>query len=325
MRPRRLPVDIAKLLLWLGIKARRRGTEWWACCPVHGEKEPSWQIHDSPDDDAHGLWRCFGCGAKGNALGLVADRFDVGWREALEMVQEQGLIGGPPPIPLRVEVVTERPRVRGCVLPPGVMFGPVDQWVSPARRYILSRGITPEQIDRWGIGYAVDGKLRGRLVFPVRDAHGRVVGYSARTFIDDEKRYLEPSTADGYELGAVYGEEHWPPVGQRPVVVVTEGAINALAVERAVDVCPEFGALAPPFGAVRGSNLQPGHLVRLGTFGVVLVASDPDKAGDKLFADLKQALGRWARVRRVGLEVNDCAATPIDELAGALGAAWLAG
>jgi len=315
---RRRPVDVAALLAFLGIKGRRRGSEWWACCPFHEEREPSWQIHDNADDLEHGLWRCFGCGAKGNAVGLVADKLGVGWKEAQAILETHGLVGGPPPIPMRVEIVPTPSRVGGCTLPAGCTFGPLGAWVTPARRYIVSRGITEQQVERWGIGYAVDGKLRGRLVFPVRDARHRVIGYTARTFIDDEKRYLEPSSADGYEPGAVFGEEWWPDPAARHTVIVTEGAINGLAVERAIDVCPAFNT-PPPFGSVRGSNLQPGHVARLSTFPHVLVASDPDKAGNKLFADLKAALGRWARVVRVPIpEGKDCADLPVDVLAAAI-------
>ena len=50
---RRRPVDVAALLAFLGIKGRRRGSEWWACCPFHEEREPSWQIHDNADDLEH--------------------------------------------------------------------------------------------------------------------------------------------------------------------------------------------------------------------------------------------------------------------------------
>ena len=51
------------------------------------------------DDLEHGLWRCFGCGAKGNAVGLVADKLGVGWKEAQAILETHGLVGGPPPIP----------------------------------------------------------------------------------------------------------------------------------------------------------------------------------------------------------------------------------
>jgi hypothetical protein len=92
------------------------------------------------------------------------------------------------------------------------------------------------------------------------------------------------------------------------VLVVTEGAINGLAVERALDACPEFDTVVPPFASLRGSNLLPGQMASLSTFRRILVASDPDGAGDKLYRTIKSELGKWSYVCRVQIPSGcDCA------------------
>lgn len=316
MKPR-TPVEIPKLLEWLGIKARRRGAEWWACCPIHGEHEPSLQIRDDKDGKEHGLWRCFGCGAKGNSIQLTSEVLGVDYRTAQAMMTEHGMFGAAPPLPTTVVVESSTPR-RGFAMPPGVEFPSWEQWLPSPKRYVLSRGITQQQVEKWGIGYAASGVLGGRIVIPVRDTHGVLCGYSARSFIGSLRRYLEASVAEGYDPGVMFGENFWPDPAVRRVILLTEGSINALAVERALDVCPDFDTVVPPVGAVRGSQLHAGHIASLASFRMVLVASDPDPAGDKLYGLIASALASSCiktTVRRVSIpKGKDAADMPVDEL-----------
>ena len=300
-------VDVAKLLGLLGIESRKRGPERWARCPFHDERTASWQIRDDSGADEHGLWRCFGCGVRGNAVGLVAALVGLSRDDAKAWLETSGCIEGQPPLPTSVRVVVQE-AFGGFALPFGVAFGELSGWVTPARRYVQERGITPEQVVRWGIGYAVDGRLRGRIVFPIRDSGGRVVGYSARTFVGDAQRYAEPKSSDGYDPGAVFGEQFWPAAPGRGCLVVTEGAINALAVERAIAECPDFDTSIPCVGAIRGSHLDVGQIASMSTFRSIVVASDPDVAGDKLWRSLRALHGRSLSVTRAPMPVGfDCA------------------
>lgn len=298
-------LDIPKLLDRLGIEANPpRGSEIWAPCPFHEEAEASFQIRHAPGDPGNGLWRCFGCKATGNAIGLVKAILGVEWIEARAYLDDSGALGKPPPLPttITVEIVNPRRKFR---IPLGVTFAPLDKWPTPPRRYAESRGITPEQVVRWSIGYAGEGRLRGRVVMPFHDRNGKPVGYTARSFIGAEKRYLEPKKEENADVCAVFGERHWPTPGERETCVVTEGGLNGLAVERALDLLDIGGA----FGAVHGSNLLPGHIARLSTFKRLLVASDPDTAGDFLHGAIQSATGRWVKVGRVliptGKDCND--------------------
>ena len=297
-------LDVGAMLDWLEVPSRQRGPERWACCPIHGEREPSFQIRDDGTDEA-GLWRCFGCGEHGNAQQLVALLLDVTLHDAREMMVERGFYGAPPPIPVDVQVThTEHRPSAGFRMPPGVVFGDPAGWTTPAREFIARRGITAAQVARWRIGAGTRGKLTGRLVVPVYDGNAVLRGYTARTFVDADKRYDEPSAEDGYAPGFVWGELWWPEPEQRGVVVVCEGALNGLAVERLLPRVVDTGPL-PAVAALRGSQLHPGHVMRLSTFPIIVALTDPDAAGEKAYRAMCSSFGRWSKLRRCMIEGGD--------------------
>lgn len=185
-------------------------------------------------------------------------------------------------------------RKRELTLPAGVVQSPIETWVTPARTYALGRGITPAQVARWRVGYAVIGRMQGRIVFPVYSAAGRLLQYEGRTYVDDKKRYLAAHEEEGPDEDAIFGEQWWPEAhALRDVAVVFEGSINGLAVER---VLPEV-ALA----GLGGSNVTPGMLEKLATFARVLVLTDPDAAGDGAARAILESIPRYTDVRRVEL------------------------
>jgi hypothetical protein len=291
----RLVVDVPELLSRLGIEAKRKGREWWACCPFHEERTPSWQIRDCPEDpERHACWRCLGaCHDGGGAAELVRRRLDLPTtRDAIAWMRRGGAARRPEPAIGAPELVPPRARpsrLGGFALPPGVAFAPLDRWPRAAREYAEGRGLEAWQVERWGVGYAVDGRLAGRIVFPWRDDRGVVRGYTARAFLPGIRKHDEPREEDGAAVGHVLGEELWPRGGRR-VVVVVEGMWDGLAVERATGAC---------FGAARGSHLSPAHAAKLSTFDEVVACAEPDEAGRRYGDALRAALGRWTRFRLV--------------------------
>jgi DNA primase len=295
-----LVVDVEALLERLGIQAKRRGREWWACCPFHEERTPSWQIHDDDGDlERHGRWRCLGkCHDGGGSIGLVMRI--VGFERAREAIEwmRSGLAFDRPSAG-RIAAAggglelgaAHRPRI-GFKLPSTVRFIPFEDWPDVALTYARSRNLDAELVERWGLGIAIDGRLHGRIVMPWRDGAGRLGGYTARAYVPGEKKkYLEPATDEGASSGWVYGEEHWP--AERRRLVVVEGGFDGFAVERATDL---------PFGAARGSNLVNGHVLRFGTFDELVLLVDPDGAGERFAEAIIGKLGRHKTIKRVELE-----------------------
>ncbi len=308
-------VDVLRVLARLGIETRRQGRELWARCPFHEERTASWRIKDDPRSEHHAMWQCFGSCPEGRRSGsivvLVKRLLDLESRDDAWRWIGSAELERPPERARGIEVVVAGPRA-SFVLPDGVVTKPVGEWLSVPRAYLLSRGPTAEQAARWGIGYAASGSLAGRIVIPVRDTTGRLLSYTARTYVGSERKFREPDKAGGADKGAVFGEQQWASAGRcRTRVVVGEAAFDLLAVERvASDWCS--------IGGVFGSELLPGHVARLGTFEEIVVASDPDPAGDKLAAQIRAQLGRWRRVRRAlfppGVDASELA-RPGDGLA----------
>jgi len=298
-------IDIARLLQLLGIDAKRRRYDWWACCPCHGEREPSWHMVDRPGSERHGAHHCFGCEFGGGPFDLVQQVLGFATIAAVRKWLADNGFAIEQRLPATIEVIgmAVQAAKRFC-LPRGVIVAPLSQWVSPARRYVESRGITVEQVDKWQIGYAVSGRLRGRIVFPFRAADCSLTSYSARAFGADEKRYLTPDESECADSSAVFGASRW--LVNRRRLVLAEGVINALACERA-------GAEA--IGALNGSHLTERALLQLGTFDELVAAVDPDQAGDRVWQQLRP-LARWTKLKRAAIPIGfDAAELPRQQLA----------
>lgn len=324
-------VPVRELLRALGINGRKKGKRWWAQCPgaarmVSTEKgikqaheggidrSPSWMIWDDDAEKKRGLHYCFACGFSGSAVFLVMHMRSMLERDAIAWLRDlHAGVRQEPVAALRVESASPYGRVVGGL--EDVVFDDLRKWVTPAREYVLARGIEPWQVERWRLGYSVDGRLAFRVVIVARNRAGVPLNYTARTFVDDDPRYLNGREQDGIDHGALFGEEHWPDPDQRDVVIATEGAINGLAAE--------IAAPGMPFGALSGSNVHPSHVAKLSTFKRVVVATDADRAGDKAAEDLRTALGRWIDVTRARPpEGLDLAAMPIDDRRVLLEGAW---
>lgn len=300
-------VDVVTLLRQLDIKTFEKNGVMWAKCPSpdHNDRTPSWRMISDPDHDKFGQHRCYGCGFGGWPVHLVEAVLGCSREEAREWLRD---VSENPPVPFAVKVEFGVVRSR-FAFPRGVHTLPLKEWPQAAYDYAVNtRGIAEWQIERWKVAFA-DGvydkdknPLAGRIVFPVHNGKGVLIGYTGRSYTGSKRRYKEPSKEEGADLGAVFGELHWPRPDLRRFVVVTEGAIDALAVER---VFP----YSMPIGGIYGSQLAPGHIARLSTFRNVLMATDPDKAGSRVASELEQQLKRWTNVVRVALPEGQDAAS----------------
>lgn len=286
---------VEDVLRGLGIEFDPRPRQGWlfANCPYHEERTPSWRIRIT--SKRYGQHHCFGCKAGGTLAGLVRHVRKIGEFEALLWLETLGTDEAfAEELPAETFFEME-PRVlggRALSMPLEVIQAPLEGWVTPAREYVRARGVTDEQTGKWALGYAVDGKLDGRIVIPVyrRGPRGQreLCSYMARDYVDRgaRKRYLYPSTDEGVNLDVMFGEEFWPAGSQRDAVAVTEGAFNALAVEREMPLLP--------FGALGGSGIIPAHVLKLTTFKRILLLTDDDPAGDKAATALYSMLSRQA-------------------------------
>lgn len=295
-------IDVAQLLTKLGIKAKRQGPKFVASCPspAHNDSSPSWSIINDPRSDKHGSHRCFGCSLQGGPWELAAAVHGSSLEEAGVWVwKELGVgrearIGDVPRVVVRSIGQRERPRFE---LPFGVQIPSVDgsSWFAPALDYLHARGIPDWQIERWHIGFARIGRCALRVVIPIHTA-GELYSYVARRIVNDEAprydvaRQTDPGARPDF---ALFGE---PAFEGKRVVTVAEGCFSMMALERAG---------APNPCAVLGvENLGDDKIDLLSRFETMLVATDPDRAGDACMRALSSKLGRYVELRRVQLRVS---------------------
>ncbi len=290
------------------VQLKKAGREYKACCPFHNEKTPSFWV--SPDKQ---FYHCFGCGKHGTVLGFLMDHDHMAFPEAVEeLATRLGLEvpheGGVDSSARRADepLFELMARVAG-------FYAQALAREARARDYLAQRGLTPETIARFGLGYAVnswnevlrrfgaadadrqrladagliverergqlrDGerhydRFRDRIMFPIRDARGRVIAFGGRIIDAGEPKYLNsPETVlfhKGRELYGIYETRRARPNLSRLVVV--EGYMDVVRLHQAgVDY-----ALA-----TLGTATTPEHFRRIFRLvPAVVFAFDGDRAG----------------------------------------------
>lgn len=277
------------------------GHNLFGLCPFHGEKSPSFSV--SPQKQ---IYHCFGCGANGDAISFLMEHAALSFREAVTELAETARI----PLPSEIPGSPSAPSfdLSGMVAAnerAAAFFRHCLKHTPAARQYVLGRGITREAAGRFVIGFAPnewqglaeafegyststaltdlglvidkDGhrydRFRGRLMFGIRDARGRLMGWGGRSIDGSEPKYLNsPQSAlfdKSSQLFGVY--EAREAIRRTKQVIVTEGYIDTVAnsmagVEQTV--------------ATMGTACTEHHLERLVALAPEIIFSfDGDKAG----------------------------------------------
>ena len=284
---------------------KRSGRQWMARCPLHGERTPSLSV--SPDK---GVYYCFGCQRSGDAITFVQEIEGLDFAGAVEM------LAGRAGIQLRYTSHDEsaargrRKRLLEAVEKARDFYHQrmLDgRDAGGARNYLRSRGYDGDLVRRWKIGWAPDdwnvlarrlglsdddlrdsglgfvnrrGRqqdfFRGRVVFPISDERGEVVGFGGRVMPDaDGPKYLNTSAeARTYDKSRVlYGlYEHRRQIVKEAQAVVCEGYTDVIG-------CSEAGIELAV--ATCGTALTEDHVRLLKRFSAdkLVLAFDADAAG----------------------------------------------
>jgi DNA primase len=190
------------------VELKRRGNRAVGLCPFHAEKTPSFNVNE---DD--GFYYCFGCGEGGDVFKFVMKTQGLAFPEAVRLVAQRAGVVLPEP------TTDARPRGEPLVAVNdtaaaffrGTLRGPAG---ARARAYLAERGIGPDTIERFGVGYAPGGgdalvrhlraqacpiedavtvglvmrrtggtffdRFRDRIMFPIADRRGRVIAFGGR-------------------------------------------------------------------------------------------------------------------------------------------------
>lgn len=253
-------IDIVDLI-GQRIALRKAGKDFQARCPFHDERTPSFTV--SPEKQ---FYHCFGCGAHGTAIGFLMEHDRLSFREAVEDLAgraglaipgDQGPVRtGPDSDPL-YQILEQAARLYRQQLR-------MHREAGRAVAYLKGRGLTGEIAARYGLGYAPSGwdfllsrlgrdatgrqrliqaglvteqdgrsydRLRERIVFPIRDRRGRVIGFGGRLLGDGKPKYLNspetPVFHKGRELYGLYEAQKARRRVERLLVV--EGYLDVIA------------------------------------------------------------------------------------------------
>jgi len=303
------------------IKLEKAGKNLKARCPFHNEKSPSFFV--SPDRDSY---YCFGCGKKGDIFTFVQEFEGVDFFGALKLLAER----------TGVVIVRENLQVKNekeaifTALEAATQFFEVNlPHAKDALAYLEKRGLTEKTIKDWRIGFVSEDwrtlydylkarkysdeqieaaglikrnersfydRFRGRIMFPIRDSAGRVVGFTGRILPqnDDGKaaKYLNsPETAVFNKSRLLYGFDLAKiAIRKFDYSVIVEGQMDLL-------MCHQAGFENTV--ATSGTALTPEHLHLLKRISNrVIMAFDADKAG---FAAATKA---WQLALSLGMEVK---------------------
>jgi DNA primase len=236
------------------VPLKKAGQNYQACCPFHSEKTPSFTV--SPTKQ---FYHCFGCGAHGTALGFLMEYEHMAFPDAVTaLAQDVGL-----PLPESGE--PERPK------PPPALWDALEQAAQFYKKqlkqtpravdYLKRRGLTGAIAARYGIGYAPDGsplkqvfadytadaltasglvvdgdsrrydRFRDRIMFPIRNVKGQIVGFGGRVLDQGEPKYLNsPETPLFHKGSEIYGLfEARAAIKAAGRIIVVEGYMDVVA------------------------------------------------------------------------------------------------
>lgn len=267
-------------------------------CPLHdGDNPTSFRVTPSK-----GLFHCFSCDAGGNAIDFVAAHEELEFREAALRIAEWFGIEGKradrskKKAAARSEAPSdapapEKPRVNK---PLSFSLNKLDS----SHPYLEERGLTPEEVEAFGLGYCSRGIMKGRIAIPIHNAEGELVAYAGRWpaldgWPDDEGKYKFP---DGFLKSLeLYNLNRVLSLRNHQLLTLVEGFFDAIRLHR-------FGIAV---GATIGSSLsedQADLAVRaVGPTGRISLVFDNDDAGRAATERALVLLGSRVYVRAFSL------------------------
>lgn len=194
----RSKLDFEKILQHYRVETKRRGDQLHAFCPLPNHQGKK----NSPSFSANvvrGIFKCFGCGQKGNVLEFAALMENVNSEDGRQLhelalkLRDQFCPEG-----TRSGEAQSQNKERDRI--PALVNSPLDfelQGLDPNHPYLLGRGFKPETVGHFQLGFCSRGYLKDRVAIPLHDHRGRLVGYAGR-LVDDNSagseypRYLFP-------------------------------------------------------------------------------------------------------------------------------------
>jgi len=266
----RVPISdvIGRRVTWDKRKTNTSRADYWACCPFHGEKTPSFHC-----EDKKGRYHCFGCGVSGDHFRFLTELDGVSFPEAVQQIADMAGV----PMPERDPEAERREQIRATlhdVMEMAVAFFEAQLQESAgarARAYLRDRGLAGQTQKKFRLGYAPDSRnalkehlaakgaskeqieacglvvhgddiavsydrFRDRIMFPIEDARGRTIAFGGRALSPDvPAKYLNSPETELFHKGNVLYNfrRAREAVREAGTIVAVEGYMDVIALDQA--------------------------------------------------------------------------------------------
>jgi DNA primase len=304
---------------------KKAGSTYKGLCPFHRERTPSFVVY--PDS---GTWHCFGsCGTGGDIFSFLMKKENLDFREALQILAQQAGVslddGSNESGQSRRALIYDANNAAAAYYQQILRTHP---GAAEARTYLEKRGIDDKTIDAFQLGYSLDqwsglrdhllsqkftvdllleaglikqneardstyDAFRGRVMIPIRDRMGRVIGFGGRVLDGSQPKYLNTAESPVFHKShVIYGlDMAYQAIRDANKVVIVEGYMDVIAAH-------QFGFANVV--ACMGTALTPDQLQQLQRYtSNYVLALDADSAGQQAtIRGLNQARQSLARVRK---------------------------
>lgn len=285
------------------VKLQHKGSNWMACCPFHKEKTPSFAVNPSKQ-----FFKCFGCGEHGTAITFLMKFKGLSFPEAIKELADN--LGMEVPEDRQAKIRQARAKTLTDYLAQAADF--YHQTLFHDRHaieYLKGRGITEETVNKFQLGLSPDAwqgleaifkdkayddpkleesglviakdghrydRFRSRVMYPIRNPRGQVIGFGARTMVPgEEPKYLNsPETPVYHKSQELYGlYEARDAIHKKGRAIVCEGYMDVIQMSQ--------GGFLETVAAL-GTSITPEHVKKLFQLSDhVYFSFDGDAAGFK--------------------------------------------
>lgn len=245
------------------VPLKKGGANYMACCPFHQEKSPSFSVSATKQ-----FYHCFGCGVHGSALNFVMEYQGLSFIDAVQYLADKvgltvpHIYGAKDNAEQRAQRKQQQQTLETALQIAADFFIQQLQQCPHAQTYLQQRGLSDDIIAYYGLGYApeswqalaqafqpypnqalIDGgmvidndgkqydRFRHRIMFPIRDVGGKIIGFGGRVLDDSKPKYLNsPDTSlfdKGKNLYGLYEARH--AIRQKGKILVVEGYMDVVA------------------------------------------------------------------------------------------------
>lgn len=247
------------------VPLKKGGANYMACCPFHKEKSPSFSVSPSKQ-----FYHCFGCGAHGSAIGFIMEYQGLSFTEAVQYLADRvGMTvprvrGQNNDLQQRAEKKKKQQTLEETTAAAASFYAQQLKLQAVGQEYLKQRGLSAEVIAHYGLGYAPDGwtplaqvfqpypntalvesgmvihneeqnryydRFRHRVMFPIRDSRGQVIGFGGRVLDDSKPKYLNSPDTPLFDKGRnLYGlYEGRAAIKDAGRILVVEGYMDVVA------------------------------------------------------------------------------------------------